>query len=354
MARIGLKKTNYAYAVARVQARRAKLIPPSEYEKLLKMDLSEITRYIQESEYKAEVDEMSARFKGLDLLEAALIVSQERTNADLRQILDGEANELLGLYMMRDLVDDIKTVLRGKNAGASREELLKELLLEDLDTYGIFQPLLADDVQTPQDITAALLRQGGVAAQWGRVLDTVPSDSPLSAFEDSLDKAYYHHLVSSISESRQRGSAEMLQFVRRQIDARNLQNAARWVANQQKGDFTPIIIPGGQHVKPAAAAKLAQAEDLAAFRDIVSELGLPDSLQSALDACEGGRLAPFQTALQHWHQEQLDKLSGAHPLSIIPILVFLTRKRRETTTLRALARGKAAGLSEERLRELIQ
>ncbi len=350
---IGLKKTNYAYAVARVQARRAKLIPRSEYEKILKMDLSEITRYIEDSTYKADVDELSARFSGLDLLEAALTVNEERTNAAVRKMVDGEGGELVSLYLARHLVADIKTVLRGKNAGASRDELLKELLLEDLDTYGIFQPLLADDVQTPADVAQALARQGGIAAQWARVLEAVEDDA-LSAYEDALDKAYYHFLLTSLEESKQRGSHQMLQYVRREIDARNLQNAARWVANGQTTDFMPYVIPGGRDVKVGAVMRLAQCQDLAAFRDTVTELGLPESLAGALGEAADGRLAPFQTALHQWHMAELDKLSHSNPLSIIPILVFLTRKDQEVVTLRALARGKAAGLSEDRLRELIQ
>src|ERR1041385_2100232 len=71
--------SNFAYAVARVQAKRAKLLAPSEYEKVLKMDVREVTRYVEDSAYKAEVDELAPRFSGLDLLEAALTVNEEGT-----------------------------------------------------------------------------------------------------------------------------------------------------------------------------------------------------------------------------------------------------------------------------------
>lgn len=355
MALVGMKKTNYAYAVARVQARKAALLKPGEYEKLLKMDLSEIIRFIEDSAYKADVDELSARFSGLDLVEAALTVNQERTNAAVREMLDGPGGELVSLFLMRHLVDDIKTVLRGKNAGASREELLKELLLEDLDTYGIFQPLLSDDVQAPEDVIAALARQGGVAAQWAKVLEGVPAEAGLSGLEDALDKAYYHFLLENLEGFRQKGGKEMLHFVRREIDARNLQNAARWVANKQSADFSPYVIPGGEAVKVADVMRLAQAEDLSGFRDLVAELALPDSLVQALLACQDiGRLGPFQTALSQWHSADIAKLGHANPLSILPILVFLARKEQEVVTLRALARGKSAGLSQDRLKELIQ
>jgi len=353
MARTG-KKTNYAYAVARVQAKRAKLIPKTEYEKVLKMDVSEITRYIEDSAYKAEVDELSARFTGLDLLEAALTVNQERTHQSVRQMVDGEGGELLSLWLMRHLVEDIKTVLRGKQGGASREELLKELLLEDLDTFDIFQGLLGDDVQTAEDVANALDRQGGVGAQWAKVLRTVPADAGLAAHEDALDKAYFAHLVASLEGSKQKGAPLVLDFVRREIDARNLQNAARWVANMQRGDFSPYVIPGGKLCKVADVVALSRVEGLDQFRDKCNDLGLPESLHQALVECEScGRLAPFQSALTDWHLAELDRFSHTAPLSIVPILLFLTRKDLEVVNLRAVARGKAAGLSEDRLREMI-
>ncbi len=350
----GSKKTNYAYAVARVQARRSKLIPESEYEKLLKMDLSEITRYIQDSAYKTEVDELSGRFRDLDLLEAALTVNEERADASVRRMVDGEGGALVALWLQRHLVEDIKTVLRGKQGGASREELLKELLLEDLDTYDLFQPLLAEDVRTPEEVAAALERQGPVGADWARVLRKVPADSDLSAYEDALDKAYFARLLESLEGSRQKGAGLMLEFVRREVDAKNLQNAARWVASDQSGDFSPYVVPGGRSVSVKDVMALAGKDSLAAFSEGVVELGLPQSLQDAIrGSAEAGRLAPFQAALRQWHFAQLDRLGHSAPLSIVPILLYLARKHREVLRLRALARGKAAGLSEERLRELV-
>lgn len=350
----GSKKTNYAYAVARVQARRSKLIPESEYEKLLKMDVSEITRYIEDSTYRSEVDELSGRFRGLDLLEAALTVNEERANASVRRMVSGEGGALVDLWLQRHLVDDLKTVLRGKQSGASREELLKELLLEDLDTFSVFQPLLADDVRTPEDVAAALERQGGIGSDWARVLRRVPADAGLPAYEDALDKAYYARLIESLEKSHQKGAGLMLDFVRREVDARNLQNAARWVASGQAGDFSPYVVPGGKDVRVRETMELSRRSDLADFAEGVAELGLPADLHEALqEASRTGRLAPFQAALQKWHFARLDRLGHTAPLSIVPILLYLARKHREVLRLRALARGKAAGLSEERLRELI-
>ena len=42
----------YIYVSTRLRVRRAQLIPKEEYLRMLNMSLPEITRFIQESEYK--------------------------------------------------------------------------------------------------------------------------------------------------------------------------------------------------------------------------------------------------------------------------------------------------------------
>lgn len=348
-------RTNYPYAVARIQARRAKLIPVREYDKILKMDVSEITRFIEESAYKAEVDELSPRFTGLDLLEAALVVNQERAFSAVRRMLGGEGGALVDLFLQRFFVDDLKTLLRGKNAGAGREELLKEMLIEDLDTYNVLLSLLADDVRTPEDVGKALDRHPGIGHEWAKVLLRVPPEGGLSAYEDALDKAYFARLVESLEGSKQKGAAEFLEFTRREIDTRNLLNAARWVASGQKGEFSGYVIPGGKHLKVPDVVALSRADDLGQFGEALAETPLHEAVREGLEeARRTDRLVPFQRAADRHLMADLGRLGHMHPLSILPVLLYLIQKHREVVTLRAVARGKAAGLSEARLRELVQ
>ncbi|MHB8632777.1 MAG: V-type ATPase subunit [Thermoplasmatota archaeon] len=347
-------KTNYPYAVARVQAKRSKLIPARDYEKILKMDVAEITRLIEESAYKAEVDELSSRFSGLELLEAALTVNQERVHQEIRQMLGGPGGRLVDLFLARYRAENLKTVLRGKIAGASRDELLKELLIEDLDTYGILAPLLGDDVQGLEGVMAALEQQGAAGREAAAVLRKVPAGSPQSRYEDAIDKNTFARLLAELDASKEKGAAEFRDFARREVDTRNLLNAARWAAAGQGGDFTPFVIPGGKEYSVATVLNLSRAKGLASFADAAKDAGLSEELQAALaQARESGRLAAFQAAMWKAHLAELDRLSHSHPLSILPILVFLVRKQREVTLLRAVARGRAAGLSESRLQELV-
>ena len=351
-----LKKgtSNYAYAVARVQAKRAKLIPPSEFEKVLKMDVPEITRYIQDSAYKAEVDELASRFSGLDLLEAALTVNEERVYEAVRSMVGGGAGAIVNLFLDRYHYEDLKTLLRGKAAGATRDELLREMVLEDQATYDLFNPLLGDDVKTVADVVAGLQAQGGEARGWAQLLEKVPAGSSLARYDDVLDKAYFDRLLTGLADSKEAGAAAILEFVRREVDAVNLLNAARWVAAGEQGDFSPFIVPGGKHLKVADAVALSKAKSMAELADLLGETKHFAELKGAASAAAtSGRLAVFQAAAWRFQLAEMDKLAHVNPLSLVPILLFLLRKHREVRVLRAIARGKAAGLSEDRLRELI-
>lgn len=345
--------SNYAYAVARVQAKRAKLIPPSEYEKVLKMDVPEITRYIQDSAYKSEVDELASKFSDLDLLEAALTVNEERTYESIRQMVGGEGGAIIELFLDRYHYEDLKTLLRGKAAGAKREELLREMVLENQAAFDLFSALLADDVRTPTDVIATLEAQGGTAKGWAQLLNKVPAGSSLARYDDVLDKAYFDRLTAGLESSKQKGATEVLAFVRHEIDAVNLLNSARWVAAGEQGDFTPFIVPGGHRLKVAQVAALSKAKSLAELADSLPEKTSVAVKQALETVSKSGRLAPFQAAVWRSHLAEMDRLAHSHPLSLIPILLFLVRKHREVVTLRAVARGKAAGLSEEKLRELV-
>ena len=354
LALTGRGTSNYAYAVARVQAKRAKLVPPSEFEKVLKMDVPEITRYVQDSAYKTEVDELASKFSGLDLLEAALTVNEERTYEAIRQMVGGEGGAILELFLDRYHYDDVKTLLRGKAAGAKRDELLREMVLENQQTYDLFAPLLADDVRTVSDVIAAMDARGGQARDWANLLRKVPAGSPLARYDDVLDKAYYDRLLTALEATKEKGVAEVLQFVRHEVDAVNLLNAARWVAAKETGDLSPFIVPGGKDVKVAQVIALSRAKGLAEYADQVGELKRFAGAKPAVEAAaKSDRLAPLQAAVTRAHLADLDRLAHTAPLSLVPILVFLVRKHREVATLRAVARGKAAGLSEDRLKELV-
>ena len=62
----------YIYVSTRMRVRKSKLIPREEYLRMLNMGLPELTRLVEEMEYKREIDELAASFSGVDLIENAV------------------------------------------------------------------------------------------------------------------------------------------------------------------------------------------------------------------------------------------------------------------------------------------
>ncbi|HJJ41256.1 MAG TPA: ATP synthase A1 subunit C, partial [Methanocorpusculum sp.] len=52
----------YIYVSTRMRVRKSKLIPREEYLRMLNMGLPELTRLVEEMEYKREIDELAASF----------------------------------------------------------------------------------------------------------------------------------------------------------------------------------------------------------------------------------------------------------------------------------------------------
>src|SRR5574341_2570269 len=106
----------YAYIVARVRAMKGKLIPKDMYPKFLNMEIPEITRFIEESDYKKDVDELGKKYTGTDLIEHALNQNLALTYRKLIEVSQNEANYLITEYLRFWDIWNIKTILKNHKA----------------------------------------------------------------------------------------------------------------------------------------------------------------------------------------------------------------------------------------------
>ncbi|MBU4374793.1 MAG: V-type ATPase subunit, partial [Euryarchaeota archaeon] len=125
---MGVIDIKYAYIVARVRAMKSKLIPKEMYPRFLNMEIPEITRFIGESEYKKDVDELAKKYRGTDLFEHALNQNLAMTYRKLIEVAQNEAKFLITEYLRSWDIWNIKTVIRGKFSGASEEEILEDIV----------------------------------------------------------------------------------------------------------------------------------------------------------------------------------------------------------------------------------
>ena len=68
---------------------------------------------------------------------------------------------------------------------------------------------------------------------------------------------------------------------------------------------------------------------------------------------EDGRLSGLTIALDKALVRTAEKFGRYYPLSVLPIIDYLVRKKVETDNIRIIARGKEMGLSNEVMEELL-
>lgn len=352
----GAHAGNYPYACARVRAKKSKLVPRETFSKLLQMDVPEITQVIAEGEYRREVDELAAKFKGLELTEAALNVNEERVYAEISSFTEGEAKSLTTGFLERFKIHDIKVILRGKHYGAKPEEIMRELLIEDRDEFQFYRRLLAPEVEGIDGVIAALDESGVPGRPYARALRRVKEtvDSPgTQDYEDGLDLQYYETLLATIQPSSQ-ATKLFLTFIRREIDVKNLLSSLRYrKAKSDWGELEKVFVAGGQEIDANLARRLLEGNP----EEVEAELKdthLFEGMGPAIgEAVRGGHLNKVAVEAEKYLMGFSESFGRRNPLSILPILDYILRKHVEVRNLRALVRGKEAGLDTDRIRDVL-
>lgn len=340
--------SNYAYVTARVRSKRKFLLPEEEYPKLMARDPHELARTLQEGQYKEEIDALAGKRSGGDLVEHATRRNLAATYQDLLGWCKGELASLVELYLGRYDVYNLKTLLRGRFADVDEEEIQDTLVpagsldQEDLDEL-VAQPSLEDLVAQIPD------RRYQVALE--TILEAEGEVENLVDLENALDKAYYSRLLDSVDPSS-KAQRIFRDFLQREVDLLNLKTLLRLRVDDIE-DVEPYFVEGGDEVRLEDLRRAANAP-VEELPQIFDDLSFYEEIEAPLEAfVEDRALDDVVTALDQYLMEAARGFTIRHPLSILPIIDFILRKRAEVHNLRAIAHGKEAGLDDETIEELL-
>jgi V/A-type H+-transporting ATPase subunit C len=323
----------YAYIVARVRAMKSKLIPREMYPKFLNMEIPEITRYIEESEYKKDVDELGKKYKGIDLIEHALNQNLATTFRKLIEVSQDEANFLITEYLRSWDIWNIKTIIRGTFSGASEEEILEDVVSAGQLRYRDIVEIVK--IGNVEGVIAAFAK-----TPYYSVLKEYKGD--LAEIENNLDKWYYSNLMKAVNET---GNKLFLKSVGTRIDLKNLKMLFRMKrAGMERDAILKHIIPGGRELRETDLNRLAALP----LNEFVRALEDYSYWKAIADV--SGDLRSLINIENHFYKyslEYISQISYYYPLSILPVLDYILSKKNEVDNLRIIVRGKEKNLPEE-------
>lgn len=323
----------WAYIVARTKVMKSRLLKAEDFRKLLNMDFDEIIRYVGETEYKREVDEMGYKYTGPRLLDYALFANLARTYRKLIEVSFGASKFLIAKYLEKWDVWNLINILRGKMAGVQPEIIEDTLVPAGEKDFEFYKTLIVRDVE---EIVKAF-----EGTPYYEALSKIGSED-MSKIEDELYKIYYRELLKlSPSDFAMK---LFLDFIRMEVDIRNIKTILRLKADDATAEeIMNCIIPGGYELTEDEARKLA---------------AMPlDELVKALEGywfwkdieIEGKEVARVEIEFDKIWISTIAKRASNYPLSILPVLQYVVLKKVEVDNLRILGWGKWYGLPNEEI-----
>lgn len=347
----GKGKGNYAYATTRVKSKKSYLLTKDTYPKLMMMDLNEIGRFMGETQYKTEMAELASRWSGVNLIELGTYRNLARTLSSIIRFTTGDLREMLSAWMLRWDVSNIKTIIRGKYAGATLEDIQEDLVPAGNLSEEYLLSLAA--LNGPAEVVEAL-RKKGIISVPEEVLSNIEKGGTLSPLEDYLDKEYYDGLLAHVKPTN-KGARIFLSFIEQEIDMANLRTLLKLKQAGLPADkIRPYFIKGGRELDINELNRLAPIESFDTVLDELSKYPFYEDIKDGIEkAKQTGSLNDIMLNLQKYLARQAEKFSHMFPLSILPIIDYIIRKKIEVDNIRTIARGKAAGLDPEVITKLL-
>jgi len=339
----------YIYVCTRMRVRKAKLIQRDEYLRMLNMSLPEITRSIEETTYKQEIDELAASFTGIDLIEVALSWNLAKEYQRILEITPGTLKQFTRSYLQRWDIQNILTILRGRLQGAKTGKI-KEILIPagSLDRATLDR-LLAEE---SPDRIVELLKGNSIYPVLLREFPAAKESGSFSRLENELYKRFYAAMITE-AESGIKGSGLFLSFIRLDIDIKNVKTLFRLRADEFEEDPREMYIAGGT-LAADEFIRLNAIKNQDEFIDALRTRFRQKAMLAFLDELkEAKKVHDIEGRLTRVQLDQMERMSKRNPFSVHPILVYLEKKKYEVFNLRALARGKASKLAPERISEYL-
>lgn len=335
-----LKLGRYPYTYVRTAVMKSLLFKKDDYQKMLKMSFIELAKYMQESNYKREINELAIEHSGADLLELALNKSLAAIFKQLIKISTKELSLVIMEYTKRYDIEDIKTIIRGKFTNTNEKLILNSITAAGTLSFDYLKQLVEKEsieeiLKNNNVVDFSLLSNG---------LKHLKEKNSLAMIENALNKGYYNELID-FSKLLPKEGALFRNFLVKEVEVIDILTLLR-LKKLKIGNIKDFIITAHGSINPKIA-KLADVEDLDTLLKSLEDTEYKKAIEKGIEDFKNtGSLITLETELYKYMLKKSILLLHQHPLSVDVILGFMLAKDIEIRNLRIIIKGKQLELSE--------
>lgn len=341
----------YPYTYVRVAVMRTLLIKTAEYEHLLKMSVPEIIRYLEETEYKKEIDQLALNYSGTELIDQALIKNIVKTFQKLRRISTKTLQKLVEIYFMRKDMHNLKTILRGKFTKSSNKEIESLFVPAGLLTEDTLAALVK--IESIEDILRNKAIMQLISPEYLKPsLGEFNKTKDIAKLENALDKFYFNTLISFVSRLSSQGML-FREFITTEIEILNIMTILRLKREGiPKTELIKFIISNPDKRQQRKIQSILNVTSVDAVIEKLKKFGYSQTIKAGLEEYnKSGSLISIEMDFKRYLLRKTLLFEHKNPLSVDTILSFMFAKDMEIRNLQLLIKCKQFNMPENFIRE---
>jgi V/A-type H+-transporting ATPase subunit C len=344
---------DYGYINARMRGMKSRLLSHRTLDDLiLKPDLASLIADLENSPYREDIIEAKGRSSGILCIESALRQNFIKTFRKIQDIArqEEEAKQYIAIFLHRWDVQNIKTVLRGKNIHATAEEILDCLVpAGELDEVTLKELLKQPDVRAVIDLLATW--EIRYAKPLTESFPEFAKSKDLAILECALDRYYYADALAAVKAPTYNNNL-IRDLLALEVDVVNARTILRMVRDHvDLADAQRYLIGGGTEFDEK---KLRRFLSLPTIGDVVKALAakqyhfltsVPES------AVRTQKISVIEKELERFLIKKGVEAFLLDPLSVASVIGYFWAKYNEITNIRIISRCKTADFPVENLKE---
>jgi V/A-type H+-transporting ATPase subunit C len=330
---------------------KRRLLDPSVFEILiLKPDVESIITELTNTSYKDEIEKARVQYHGIMCIEVALRRDFSAAFRKILQFMKGDESEkYIKILLGRWDVQNIKTILRGKNIHIPSAEIMECLVpAGELDDTTMVELIKQPDIKAVID----LLATWGIsyAKPLTRNFKEYSEKRDLAILEYAIDRFYYKNAIRAVN-GESYDDRLVREMVMTEIDITNIKIVLKMIRDKIDVDEArDYLIEGGKSLDIEKLLSMVRAGSLEGAIKLLETTPYSFLTKVPNEILKAGKISVLEKELEKY----LIKLGISRflgdPLSIAIPIAYIWAKYNEITNIRIIARCKTADVPEKELR----